>query len=71
MYWTLQNLKDSENKQSILHYGSIFSAATVLPELLEKVRVIDNTLLIVTHKYNNTKSHAPYGRFASSVACRM
>jgi hypothetical protein len=29
MYWTLQNLKDSENKQYILHYGSIFSAATV------------------------------------------
>jgi hypothetical protein len=29
MYWTLQNLKDSEIKQYILHYGSIFSAATV------------------------------------------
>jgi hypothetical protein len=29
MYWTLQNLKDSENKQYILHYGSMFSAATV------------------------------------------
>jgi DNA primase large subunit len=29
MYWTLQNLKDSENKQEILHFGSIFSAATV------------------------------------------
>jgi hypothetical protein len=29
MYWTLQNLKDSESKQKILHYGSIFSAATV------------------------------------------
>jgi hypothetical protein len=30
MYWTLQNLKDSENKQYILHYSSIFSAATVV-----------------------------------------
>jgi hypothetical protein len=30
MYWTLQNLKDSENKQYILRYSSIFSAATVL-----------------------------------------
>jgi hypothetical protein len=29
MYWTLQNLEDSESKQLILHYGSIFSAATV------------------------------------------
>jgi hypothetical protein len=29
MYWTLQNLKDSENKQEILHCSSIFSAATV------------------------------------------
>jgi hypothetical protein len=29
MYWTLQNLKDSENKQQILHCGSMFSAATV------------------------------------------
>jgi hypothetical protein len=29
MYWILQNLKDSENKQQILHYGSIFSAAAV------------------------------------------
>jgi hypothetical protein len=29
MYWTLQSLKDSENKQQTLHYGSIFSAATV------------------------------------------
>jgi hypothetical protein len=29
MSWTLQNLKDSENKQEILHYSSIFSAATV------------------------------------------
>jgi hypothetical protein len=29
MYWTLENLKDSENKQQMLHYGSIFSAATV------------------------------------------
>jgi hypothetical protein len=27
MTWTLKNLKDSENKQEILHYGSIFSAA--------------------------------------------
>jgi hypothetical protein len=24
---TLENLKDSENKQQMLHYGSIFSAA--------------------------------------------
>jgi hypothetical protein len=30
MYWTLQNLKDSEIRQEILHYGSMFSAATVL-----------------------------------------
>jgi hypothetical protein len=29
MYWALLNLKDSENKTKILHYGSIFSAATV------------------------------------------
>jgi hypothetical protein len=29
VYWTLQNLKDSENKQYKLHNGSIFSAATV------------------------------------------
>jgi dihydroneopterin aldolase len=29
MYWTLQNLEDSENKQQILHYGSVFSAAAV------------------------------------------
>jgi dihydroneopterin aldolase len=29
MYWTLQNLKDSEDNQDILHYGSMFSAATV------------------------------------------
>jgi hypothetical protein len=30
MCWTLQNLKDSENKQKMLHYGSIFRAARVL-----------------------------------------
>jgi hypothetical protein len=30
MYWTLQNLKGSEKKQYIVHYGSKFSAATVL-----------------------------------------
>jgi hypothetical protein len=30
MHWTLQNLKDSENKQKILLYGSMFSAAKVL-----------------------------------------
>jgi hypothetical protein len=30
MYWTLQNLKDSENK----HSGSIFSAATVLSRII-------------------------------------
>jgi hypothetical protein len=29
MYWTLQNLKDSESKQYILHNGSMFGAATV------------------------------------------
>jgi hypothetical protein len=29
MTWTLKDLKDSENKQEILHYGSIFSAARV------------------------------------------
>jgi hypothetical protein len=29
MYWTLQSLKDSENKQQILHCSSILSAATV------------------------------------------
>jgi hypothetical protein len=29
MYWTLQNLKDSERKEYVLHYGSVFSAATV------------------------------------------
>jgi hypothetical protein len=29
MYWTLQNLKGSESRQQILHYSSIFSAATV------------------------------------------
>jgi hypothetical protein len=29
MSWTLQNPKDSEDKQSRLHYSSIFSAATV------------------------------------------
>jgi hypothetical protein len=29
MYWTLQKLKDSENKQLMLHFGSIFRAATV------------------------------------------
>jgi hypothetical protein len=29
MYWTLQNLKDSENQQYILHYSSILGAATV------------------------------------------
>jgi hypothetical protein len=34
MYWTLQNFKDSENKQSILHYGSIFSATTVPTQFL-------------------------------------
>jgi hypothetical protein len=28
MYWTLQNLKGSENKHLILRYSSIFSAAT-------------------------------------------
>jgi hypothetical protein len=32
MYWTLQNLKDSENKQQILHCGSILSAAAVYKE---------------------------------------
>jgi hypothetical protein len=34
MYWTLQNLQDSENKQYILHYSSIFSAATVYGRIL-------------------------------------
>jgi hypothetical protein len=29
MYWTLQSLKDVENKQQILHCSSILSAATV------------------------------------------
>jgi hypothetical protein len=29
MYWTLQNLKDSENKQKTLHYSSIYSGAVV------------------------------------------
>jgi hypothetical protein len=29
VYWTLQNLKDNENKQKILHYSSVFTAATV------------------------------------------
>jgi hypothetical protein len=29
MYWTPQNLKDSANKQKILHYSSILSGATV------------------------------------------
>jgi hypothetical protein len=29
MHWTLQNLKDSKNKQKILHSSSIFSATTV------------------------------------------
>jgi hypothetical protein len=33
MYWTRQNLKDSENKQEILHYGSIFGAAMVADHL--------------------------------------
>jgi hypothetical protein len=28
-YWTLQNLKDSENKQSILHGSSVVRAITV------------------------------------------
>jgi hypothetical protein len=30
MNWTFQNLKDSGKKQQILHFGSIFGAATVL-----------------------------------------
>jgi hypothetical protein len=30
MCWTLQNLKDSESKQKVLHFGSIFGAATVI-----------------------------------------
>jgi hypothetical protein len=30
MYWALQNFKERESKQLILHYGSIFSATTVL-----------------------------------------
>jgi hypothetical protein len=34
MYWTLQNLKDSENKQKILHYGSLFSAVRVVHHTL-------------------------------------
>jgi hypothetical protein len=34
MYWTLQNLKQSENKQYILHCNSIFRAATVFREML-------------------------------------
>jgi hypothetical protein len=29
VFWTLQTLKDSENKQYKLHHGSIFSAARV------------------------------------------
>jgi hypothetical protein len=42
MYWTLQNLKDSENKQQILHHGSTFSAATVLvsEQLTAHLRVV-------------------------------
>jgi hypothetical protein len=29
MYWALQNLKDSENKQKVSHNNSILGAATV------------------------------------------
>jgi hypothetical protein len=35
MYWTLQNLKDSEDNQVTLHYGSIFSATTVPERALD------------------------------------
>jgi hypothetical protein len=35
VYWTLQNLKDSENQQQKLHHGSIFSADRVYIYLQE------------------------------------
>jgi hypothetical protein len=41
MYWTLQNLKDSENKQKILHYGSIRSVATVTVQRSYGLQVVD------------------------------
>jgi hypothetical protein len=34
MYWTLQNLKYSENKPDILHCNSMFRATTVFREML-------------------------------------
>jgi hypothetical protein len=37
MYWTLQNLKDSENKQQIVYYSSIFSAAMVLNAVTQRL----------------------------------
>jgi hypothetical protein len=40
VYWTLQNLKDSENKQYKLHHGSIFSAATVVVPIIVGVKYL-------------------------------
>jgi hypothetical protein len=46
MYWTLQNLKDSENKQLILPVDSIYSAATVICYLLPLSVLFCNVLCV-------------------------
>jgi hypothetical protein len=40
MCWTLQNLKVGENKQHMLHYGSIFRTATVHAYLMMPIALI-------------------------------
>jgi hypothetical protein len=58
MYWTLQNLKDGENKQYILHNSSIctsiFSAATV-SRMLGYVIQVPFHLLTAMPKWQNNQ----------------
>jgi hypothetical protein len=57
MYWTLQNLKDSENRYKILHYSSIFSAARGYLGLGEQMLPDERRTVIACDHASTSESH--------------
>jgi hypothetical protein len=77
MFWTLQNLNGRENKQSILQYDSIFSAATVLSKATvvvaahQRVGFVANTLycmgLLGYHNSRQDKHSLTFGKLPACL----
>jgi hypothetical protein len=75
MYWTLQNLKDSEKKRHILHYGSIFSAAMVCLSRGASLDRHQNFFVkaMLCHMYinNDTNTYSPLSTNSRHVQKKM